>query len=116
MSTTIKRPSEGESSSYFKGYINQVESDDFLQVLKDGKKEPLALFKTYLNPIIYKEKKWTMQLLKVLNIFLIYITNIVHQIFLPHLSALLLQLYLHFSPLLYMLYQIKLIGIKCSSV
>jgi len=59
-----RRPIEGEHSSYYQGYIDQVQSDNFLEVLKDALSETVP----YLESLPaekwdykYAPEKWTIK-------------------------------------------------------
>ncbi len=52
MSISLKRPEEKESNVYYKKYIDQVHSDNFLNVLENTKPDTLA----FLNAL--EESKW----------------------------------------------------------
>jgi len=60
----LRRPKEGEYSSYYQAYVDQVESDDFLSVLKNSKEETFSFFnKIPLEKWEYKyaPEKWTIK-------------------------------------------------------
>lgn len=60
----FRRPSEGEYSPYYEGYINQITKDDFLSVLKKSEKDTVS----FLERIPagkwnyqYAPEKWTIK-------------------------------------------------------
>lgn len=61
---TIKRPEAQESLDYFKRYIEQVTTDDALQLLEDAKSETVAFLKNLSEEqwnYRYAEGKWNIK-------------------------------------------------------
>jgi len=64
MNTTLKRPETKESNDYYKIYINQVDGDNFLNVLEESLPQTIAFLHS-LNPenwnYRYADNKWSIK-------------------------------------------------------